>query len=203
MLRSFTIHRRCAEPHLIGCSRSGRENRMRRRIWSNSEAQIQRGDATQLIAALQSAAAMTHDFSSSATAGVSFTRASQALSQASSQTSLIALVSLHSTLTWPHTAVQSTLCPLPPPMPTLPPLGLPPEAVPPEALIEPPFGEPPLAGPGRPSELSPHDSDIAKRLLIDNKTRQVNSPLIRSTLGQMQRHHKPPRRSRRRRLSCT
>lgn len=85
--------------------------------------------------------------------GVSCTRASQALLQASIQTSLMALFSEHSDLTWPHTAAQSTACPL------LPPLELPPEFPPPDALVAPPFDAPPLAGASDPLL---HESTRAK-----------------------------------------
>ena len=79
------------------------------------------GDTTQLTAALQSAAAMTHACSSSALAGSTWTRMSQALLQTSSQVSLMLLLSGHRTLTWAHTAVQSTVEPELPPLPMLPP----------------------------------------------------------------------------------
>lgn len=71
--------------------------------------------------------------------GATCTRASQALSQTSNQTSLMAALSGHSALTWAHTAAQSTDAAEVPPTPTLPALDFPPEFVPPSALGDPPF----------------------------------------------------------------
>lgn len=88
------------------------------------------------------------------------------------------VLSEHRVFTWPHTAVQSTLWPLLPPVATLPPVDLPPESVPPVELADPPFDdEPPLAGP---LSEPPQDRVNAPRELMDHSNNQVGAAFMRS-----------------------